>query len=201
MADMNMPKIPVWGWIAIAVGAILLLRPRASVGQGQGPATPMGSLGQADMGMHLAVKTPGSSGVITINWTGLTRDSRGVGISWRYKLRAVFNGAAVANFTFNSAVSLPILSPFNLAVVNTLGYTVPLNATVDDYNVTVFLQGEGSDAGGNPTGVFTDIPGAFLTHFNAITLPLAAGAAVPAGSIGSVNVSQAMARAAQRFLQ
>ena len=33
---MAMHKIPLWGWIAIAVGAFLLLKPRAAVAQRQG---------------------------------------------------------------------------------------------------------------------------------------------------------------------
>mgnify|MGYP001568287880 CR=1 FL=1 len=200
MADMNMPKIPVWGWIAIAVGAILLLRPRVAVGQGQGPATPMGSLGQVDMGAHAVPKSAGGSTTVTIGWTGATKSFAGAGISWQYRLRFTIDRAS-DGFNIDSVVFGQQTAPFNVPQSSFISRVIPAGAPLGLYNVTAFLQAQNSDAVGNPDGTWADIPGAALTHSGAINVVAAAGAAIPAGSIGSVNVSQAMAKAAQRFLQ
>ena len=87
-----MPKIPVWGWIAIAVGAILLLRPRVAVGQGQ--VVPGGSLSQVGMGSHQVQKVQGSTATVTIGWTGETKSFTGAGITWSYRLRFTIHQGA-----------------------------------------------------------------------------------------------------------
>lgn len=198
MADMSMPKIPVWGWIAIAIGAFLLLKPKASVAQGR--VTPMGSLSQVDMGTHQVQKKEGDPATVTINWTGATKNFAGAGISWVYRLR--FNvDRASDSFRILSMVFGQQTAGFNVAQSSFLNVTIPLGAPTGLYNVVAFLQAQNSDPAGNPDGTWADIPGATLTHANAINVVVAAGAAVPAGSIGSIDVSQAMARVAQGFLQ
>ena len=194
-----MPKIPVWGWIAIAIGAILLLRPRVALGQGQ--ARPGGSLSQVDMGSHQVQKVEGNLVTVTIGWTGMTKNFAGAGISWPYRLRFTINLTA-NNFQIVSAVFGQQTAPFGVAQTSVLTATIPLGAPTGLYNVTAFLQANPSDASGNPdTSSFQDIPGAVLTHASAINVVAATGAAVPAGIIGAVDVSQAMVRAAQGFLQ
>ena len=192
-----MPKIPTWGWIAIIVGAILLLRPRVAVGQGQGPATPMGSLGQVDMGAHQVPKSPGGSAIGSVNFTGMTTNFLGAGIAWPYRIRLEMQSGA---FIFQ-VLGARLSTPFNTPELRNIPFNIPTNAPLGLYAATAFLQADGSDAVGNPNGIPADIPGAIMTHFAAVIVVAASGAAIPAGSIGSVNVSQAMAKAAQRFLQ
>ena len=194
-----MPKIPVWGWIAIAIAAILLLRPRVALGQGQVQVG--GSLSQVDMGSHQVQKSEGSPGTVTINWTGTTKNFSGVGIAWIYRLRFTINRAS-DNFSIIPGVFGQETSAFGVPKTSSTSITIPAGAPLGLYNITAFLQANPSDASGNPdTSSFQDIPGAVLTHTNAINIVAAAGAAVPAGSIGAVDVSQAMVRAAQSFLQ
>ena len=192
-----MPKIPVWGWIAIAIGAFLLLKPKATVGQGGGPAPPMGSLSQVSMGTHQVSKSEGDPATVTIGWTGTTKSFTGAGISWSYGLRFTIDRAA-DNFNILSMVFGQQTAPSGVAQTSFLNVTIPLGAPTGLYNVTAFLQAEGSDAAGNPNGTWNDIPGAVLAHPNAINIVAKTGAAIPAGSIGSVNVAQAMVRAAQQ---
>ena len=194
-----MPKIPVWGWIAIVIGAILLLRPRVALGQGQVQVG--GSLSQVDMGAHQVQKSAGGPATVTINWTGTTKNFSGVGISWTYRLRFTIDRAS-DNFNINSGVYGQDVGAFGVPKTSPVDITLAAGAPLGLYNITAFLQANPSDASGNPdTSSFQDIPGAVLTHTNAINIVAAAGAAVPAGSIGAVNVSQAMVRAAQGFLQ
>lgn len=189
-----MPKIPIWGWIAIAIGAFLLLRPRVALGQGA--ARPSGHLGQVDMGSHAVPKVPGGSVFATVAMTGLTKNSAGTGIAWPYRLRAVIQQGSTFSWEIIAGLAT---SPYNMPESLTLSFGIPAITPAGLYSVTVFLQAPVSDATGNPTATVVDIPGAVLTHPNAISVGTGVGPAVPAGSIGSVDVSQALVRAAQAF--
>mgnify|MGYP001581389129 CR=1 FL=1 len=189
-----MPKIPVWGWIAIAIGAILLLRPRVAVGQGQ--VVPGGSLNQVDMGSHQVQKVQGSTATVTIGWTGETKSFTGAGITWSYRLRfEIYQGT----FDLLSMVFGQQTAPYLVAQSSFLNVTIPASAPLGLYDIIAYLQAEGSDATGKGNGTWSDIR--TLNHVSAMNVVAAAGAAVPAGSIGSVDVSQAIVRAAQGFLQ
>lgn len=188
-------RIPTFAWVA--VGALVLwmfFRPKAT-------STAQGSIQSiqvdgAPMGSHAVPKVAGGSWGATLGVTGLTKNFQGTGITWRYNSRLVVQQAGI--FSWEMGPGGPVTIPFNTSqsIVRVGG--IPTNALPGLYSVTAFLQAEGSDASGNPTGIFADIPGASFTHPNAISIGAAAGPAVPAGSVFSVDVAQAILRQMNR---
>ena len=182
-------RIPPVVWVA--VGAVVLwffFRPKAT-------PTAQGSIHSiqvdgAPMGSHAVPKVAGGSIFATMGVTGLTKNFQGTGIAWRYQVRLVIQQEGVFFWTIGPGG--PVSIPFNTNQSLTLSGAVPAATPSGLYSVTAVLQAEGSTATGAPTGTFADIPGAFFTHPNAISVGAAAGPAVPAGSVFSVDVAQAI---------
>ena len=187
-------RIPPVVWVAI--GAVVLwmfFRPKATT-TAQGAIHSI-QVDGAPMGSHAIAKVAGLSMGTTTGFTGLTKNFQGVGIAWRYRPRIVVQQGGIFSWTVTGG---PASYPYNVpsSLVNVFG--IPAEAPAGLYAVTVFLQAEGSTATGTPTGTFADIPGASFTHPNAINIGAAAGPAVPAGSVFSVDVAQAILRQMNR---
>ena len=192
-------RIPVIVWVGLGALVLWLVtkKPSPPAGAAQGKISSL-SIDGIPMGAHLVAKTPTNNGLtVTVAWTGATKNFQGVGISWKYNFRYVIQQGSTFSFAEESGI---ITAPYLVAQSTARAMTIPTVAPAGIYSVTVFLQAEGSDATGTPTGVFTDIPGAFFTHLNAIsyTTPPTSGPAVPEGAIGSVDVAQAILRQMNR---
>ena len=188
-------RVPTVAWIAL--GAVVLwffFRPKTT-------PTAQGSIHSiqvdgAPMGSHAVPKVAGGSIFVTMGVTGLTKNFQGTGIAWRYQVRLVIQQGVVFSWTIGPGG--PVSIPFNANQSLTLSGAVPAVTPSGLYSVTAFLQAEGSSSTGTPTGTFADIPGASFTHPNAISVGAAAGPAVPAGSVFSVDVAQAILRQMNR---
>lgn len=192
-----MPKIPVWGWIALAVGAIFLLRPRVAVGAGQ--AIPQGSLGQVDMGAVLS-KPKGAPVNVKFSFTASTKNAAGVLIPWSYKdrvgLYAIVGGTNIDVFNSGVFTSAPGTFPVNIGLFT-------LNGVVgQEYEAVVELWVAASNPDGTPNTANMILVDTQDSRPDVVLLTAAAPtAAVPAGSIvPPVTLTQAM-RAAQEFLR
>ena len=179
----------MFGWLLAGFAVWwLFLRQGASGMAAQGNISSMSVDGVA-MGTHGKPKFPGDPVTVNVAFTGLTKNYQGAGITWGYRIRLVTETSGAVPFQFQTdgpAVS----GPFNTLAFSTIGpYNMPTSAPGGLYSVTAFLQAEGSSPTGEPTGVFADIPGAQATHVDAISLQVS-GAAVPSGSISSVDVAQ-----------
>mgnify|MGYP001598281357 CR=1 FL=1 len=188
-------RIPPVIWVAI--GAVVLwmfFRPKAT-------PTAQGSIQSiqidgAPMGSHAVPKVAGGTVQATMGVTGLTKNFQGIGITWRYQVRLVIQQEGVFFWTIGPGG--PVSIPFNTNQSVIVIGAVPANTPSGLYSVTAVLLAEDSTANGAPTGTFSNIPGAFFTHPNAISVGAAAGPAVPAGSVFSVDVAQAILRQMNR---
>ena len=196
-------KIPAIGVIAI-VGLVLWLVGKDKFKIRLGAQGKLHSLvvDGAGMGEHQVVKAPGAAGTITVVFSGATRDFQGVGITWSYRVRLVVQHSVGGTFSWEPLSGDIFSVGFLEASSPTYSYTVPDVAPAGLYSVTAFLQAQESDTIGNPTGVFTDIPGVSMTHPNAINVvttpaPPPSGPVTPEGGIGTVDVAQAILRQMQ----
>lgn len=184
-------RIPVVAWIALGALALWLFSRRsAPTAMGARGSIQSISVDGVPMGLHGVTKSLGSAVNVQVGFTGLTKDFQGRGITWRYKIRlfVATTGAIPYQFQIDGT---PINGDYNLVTFNTVVFNVPMSIGGGLYSVTAFLQAEGSTATGTGTGTFSDIPGVSLIHPDAINL-VVSGAAIPAGSIQSVNVAQAI---------
>ena len=193
-------KVPGVAVAVVAAFALWLLfkEHKHSATGAQGRITSMRVDG-VPMGFHGStnIKAPNGEGTIIVTWSVSTKDFQGNGIRWNYKLRfMVQQGSA---FSFESLPSQIFAMNFLATLSHSFPYTVHAAAPGGLYSVTAFLQAEGSNAAGAPTGEFADIPGVTLTHTDAINvvLPPTAGPVTPQGAIGTVDVAQAILRQMQ----
>lgn len=186
-----MPKIPALGWIALIVGAILLLKPKATVAQNSpqgGPSFPGGRLGQSSMGT--ALSKPKTDKVTThFSFTASTKNSAGTLIAWIYKyqvdLVGVVDGVSVQAFNSLNFVSDP--GTFPVAIDLSLISTTELKL----YQTVVRLWVAASKA----DGTFDETNMLLVdTKTSMDTVAIALSAATPAGNIVSpVTLTQRIA--------
>lgn len=193
-----MPKIPLWGWILIAVAAVLLLKPKASVGVGQGrQARPGGSLSQASMGTVLS-KNKGEVVRVAFSFTASTKSAAGTLIPWTYKLRVglydLVDGANIDIVSPPPFTSAPGTFPVDVGLFTT-------NAIVGHaYEAVVELSVAASNPDGTPNLSDMIVVDTKDSRPDVVLIRDPATPAIPAGTIvPPITLSQM--EAARRFLQ
>jgi len=188
-------RIPVIAWIGLGALVLSLVGRKSATAVGQQGRISSLSIDGAPMGAHRVSKNPGQSAVVTVQWTGATKDFQGNGITWPYVVVVSLqpSGGAVG---ISHAFSIPVNAPFLVAQTSQLSVLIPASAVSGQvYDVTAVLQAAQSDASGSPSStIFVNIRGVDLTHASAIVIAPQEGPALPQGAIGTVDVAQAILR-------
>jgi len=138
------------------------------------------------MGAHLLSKLPGEGCFVAYNWTGTTKNSSGVGISWTYRTKTgLLNQATDA--VIDEITSTSRTGPYNVVQVTNVGITLPSSlAPGTIVNAYANLQAAVSDASGVPTSNWVTV--ATAEHVSAIRI--GGGAAQVSGSVATIGVTQ-----------
>ena len=185
-----MPKIPAWGWIALAIGAILLLKPRLAVGAGQ--VRPAGSLSQVAMGAAIT-KLRTQPVTVNFNFIAATKNAAGALIPWSYKYQIDLVGVVdnvpidftITPFFTSAPGTFPVAHPMTLA--NAVDFRL--------YQAVVTLSAAASNPDGTPNlAQLIDLDTKISTDTVSVQPPPST-VAVPAGSIvAPITLTQRLAQ-------
>lgn len=167
---------------------VLVKKTGATAAQGLGGAIQDIRLDGVRMGTHHVAKAPGATASVSFQWTGTTKDFQGLGRIWNYRFSVFLtnsSGGSVAQFLSPTFASI---SP-DVPNAGAATLTVPANAVAGTlYGVRVVLEAATSNSQGTPTTTFVGVE--TKLHIDAVQVQALTGAAVPGGTLGTVNVSQ-----------
>ena len=139
------------------------------------------------MGTHALSKVPGAPVTVSFVWIGSTVDAVGVGIPWTYRYRVKIQDTITGTLVGVEVVTNALTGQFLASNPATVVMVLSPSAVPGRYlSVFVILEAAESDGAGVPmsTWMMVDIE----QHPNAIQV--SGGVAIPAGTIGTVGVSQ-----------